>query len=111
LKPESVVERYFASIRARDIDNLIVLYAQDATFVLPNGKEFSGVAAIRDMHLGVFGASAPLPSPVAMVVGKQSVAVEIEARLADGTVRHTANFYHLTGEGRIHRLSVYMRSG
>jgi hypothetical protein len=37
--------------------------------------------------------------------------VEIEARLADGTVRRTANFYYLNAAGRIERLSVYMRGG
>ena len=41
----------------------------------------------------------------------EAIAVEIEARLPDGTARRTANFYHLNGDGRIQRLSVYMQSG
>jgi len=111
LNAEKVAERYFASIKARDIESLVALYADDATFTLPNGKQFAGVTAIREMHLGVFAASAPIPTPLAMVVGANSVAVEIAARLPDGTTRHTANFYHLNGDGRIQRLSVYMQSG
>jgi hypothetical protein len=35
----------------------------------------------------------------------------IEARLPDGTVRRTANFYYLNAAARIQRLSVYMRGG
>ena len=111
MNPEKVAERYFAGIKARDADSLAALYADDATFTLPNGKQFVGVAAIREMHLGVFAASAPIPTPRAMVVGASSIAVEIEARLPDGTVRRTANFYHLNDAGRIQRLSVYMQGG
>lgn len=111
MKPSELAERYFECIRARDIDGLIALYAEDATFVLPNGRVFSGAAKIREMQLGVFAASAPFPTPVAMVVGDGAVAVEIEAKLADGTTRQTANFFHLTADGRIQRLSVYMRGG
>jgi hypothetical protein len=46
-----------------------------------------------------------------MIVGDAAIAVEIEARLPDGSSRRTANFYHLNSQGRIQRLSVYMRSG
>jgi uncharacterized protein (TIGR02246 family) len=107
---ESVVERYFAAIRARDIDGLVALYAEDATAVLPNGKEFHGVAAIGEMQRGVFAGAAPIPTALNKVFGENSAAVEIEARLTDGTVRRTANFYQLSPDGRIARLSVYMRS-
>lgn len=109
MTPAEIIERYFAAIRARDIDSLTALYANDATFMLPNGKSFSGKAAIREMHLDVFAAGAPVPSPLASVLGKDCAAVEIEAPLQDGTTRNTANFYYFTREGLIQRLSVYMR--
>ena len=111
VNPKTIADRYFAAIRARNIDDLIALYADDATFVLPNGKESKGVAAIREMHQNVFKAASPLPVPQAMIVGDAAVAVEIEAQMPDGTSRRTANFYHLNSQGRIQRLSVYMRSG
>lgn len=111
MNPKDVAERYFAAIRARDLDGLAALYDADAVFILPNGKQFSGAGAIREMHQSVFAAGAPAPTPVAMVIGDKSVAVEIEAKLADGATRNTANFYQLSDEGRILRLSVYMRSG
>lgn len=107
---ENVVERYFNAIRARDIDGLLALYAQDATFVLPNGKEFQGIVAIGELQRGVFAGAAPMPTVVNKVFGENAAAVEIEARLTDGTVRRTANFYQLSADGRIARLSVYMRS-
>jgi len=109
MSPENVANRYFASIRAKDIEALMVLYAEDAAFTLPNGKSFSGKDDIRQMHLAVFAAGSPTPTPLAMIVGQSSVAVEIEARLADGSVRHTANFYYLNPDGLIRRVGVYMR--
>jgi hypothetical protein len=110
VNPKDVADRYFAAIRARNIEELIALYADDATFVLPNGTESHGIAAIRQTHENVFAAGAPLPSPQAFIVGNSGIAVEIEARLPDGTIRRTANFYHLNDQGRIQRLSVYVRS-
>lgn len=109
MNPQRVIERYFESIRARDIDALSALYADDATFHLPNGNSFAGIAAIRDMHLGVFAAGSPFPNPVSQVIAEASAAVEIEARLADGSIRHTANFFYLNADGRIQRISVYAR--
>jgi uncharacterized protein (TIGR02246 family) len=109
--PKTVADRYFAAIKARNIDDLMALYADDASFVLPNGNECKGVAAIREMHLNVFKAAAPSPAPQAWVIGYASAAVEIEAQMSDGTRRRTANFYQLNDQGRIQRLSVYMRSG
>jgi hypothetical protein len=111
VNPKDVAEQYFAAIRARNIEELIALYAQDAMFVLPNGTECKGIAAIRRTHESVFASSAPVPSPQAFIVGANSVAVEIEARLPDGTTRRTANFYHLNSQGRIQRLSIYIRGG
>lgn len=111
MNPKEVAERYFAAIMARNIEDLIALYAKDATFVLPDGRESKGVAAIRKTHQSVFDSGSPMPAPQAMIVGDAAIAVEIEARMPDGTRRRTANFYHLNSQGRIQRLSVYMRSG
>jgi len=77
MNPAEVTERYFASIRARDLDGLIALYAQDACFTLPNGREFSGIDAIREMHRSVFAAGGPIPTPLTSIAGGSSIAVEI----------------------------------
>ncbi len=110
MNPKDIADRYVAAMRAQNVDDLMALYAEDATFVLPNGKEFHGLEAIRAMHEGVLKAAAPRPTPRAMVVGDAAVAVEIEAQMPDGNSRRTANFYHLNGQGRIQRLSVYMQT-
>lgn len=106
---EQVVEAYFGGMRARDIAGLTALYAQDATFILPDGREFNGVAAIGAMHEGVFAAGAPVPSIEAKIVGDNSAAVEVEARLPDGTSRFTTNHFYLDAAGKIARLNVYMK--
>ena len=111
MNPKEVADRYFAAIRARDIESLMALYADDAVFVLPNGKESRGVAAIRATHQNVFNAASPTPVPQCMIVGDSAIAVEVDAQMPDGTSRRTANLYHLNHQGRIQRLSVYMRSG
>lgn len=109
MTPIQVAEAYFACMRARDVGGLKGLYAKDAVFVLPTGQEFAGRDAIVGMHEGVFGAGAPVPSAQAMIVGHDAIAVEIEARLPDGSVRFTTNHFHLDGEGQIRRLNVYWR--
>jgi hypothetical protein len=103
--------RYFANIRSHNLDGLIAFFAQDATMALPDGREFSGVAAIRSMYSGLFAAQSPSPTPLTVIAGVDAVATEIEARLPDGSVRRTANFFHLNREGRIQRLSIYARGG
>jgi len=104
-----LADRYFECIRTRDIEGLIALYAEDASVVLPDGREFEGVAAIRTMQQGIFDTTAPIPTAGPRVVGESAVAVEVQSRLSDGTPRRTANFFHLNGAGRIQRLSVYWR--
>lgn len=106
-----VIDRYFAAIRAKNIDGLTALYAADATFSLPDGRRFAGTEAIRTMHAGVFSAAAPVPSPGRVIMAQSAAAVEIEARLPDGSVRHTTNHFYLDAEGKIERLSVYIKTG
>ena len=106
-----LVDRYFANMRARDIEGLVSLFAGDATFTLPDGRELSGSAAIHEMYGKLFAAMAPSPTPLAVIAAAHGVAAEIEARLANGTIRRTANFFHFNDEGLIQRLSVYARGG
>jgi hypothetical protein len=106
-----MVDRYFANMRERDIEGLVKLFAQDATFILPDGREVSGSAAIRDVYSELFAAMAPSPRPLAVIAAAHEIATEIEARLPNGTIRRTANFFHFDGNGLIKRLSVYARAG
>ena len=105
-----LADRYFAHMRERDLEGVAALFAQNATFTLPDGRELSGRAAIREMYTKLFAAMPPSPTPLAVIAGAHGVAAEIEARLPDGTVRRTANFFHFNSEGLIERLSVYARN-
>jgi uncharacterized protein (TIGR02246 family) len=107
---EQVVESYFAAMRARDVAAVTALYAEDACFILPDGREFNGIEAISAMHQGVFAASAPVPTAGAMIVAGNAAAVEIEARLPDGTSRFTTNHFYLNAGGKIARLNVYIKA-
>jgi len=109
LSPTELVDRYFTHMRARDLDGLATLFADDAVAVLPDGKEVVGLAAIRGMYQHIFNAAAPTPTPLATIAGPSGAATEIEARLPDGVTRRTANFFHLGADGRIARLSIYKR--
>ena len=99
----------FAAVRARDIDALMALYAEDATFTLPNGTSFTGKDTIRGVHQRVFDSGSPFPSPGARFVGAEGIAVEIEAQLPDGSVRNTTNHYRFDETGKILSLGVYAR--
>jgi ketosteroid isomerase-like protein len=107
---EHVVEAYFAGMRAKDIAALRALYAEDASFILPDGREFDGVVAIGAMHEGVFAAGAPVPSLGARIMAENAAAVEVEARLPDGTSRFTTNHFYLDPAGKIARLNVYIKA-
>lgn len=109
MNPTDLVERYFAHMRSRDLDGLASLFADDATAVLPDGREVSGLASIRGMYQHIFSVGAPTPTPLATIAGPEGAATEIEARLPDGSSRRTANFFHLAADGRIARLSIYKR--
>jgi hypothetical protein len=107
MTPSQVADRYFECIRAKDVEGLVALYAADAHLVFPDGREFSGEAAIRQVQENIFATIPPIPTPGPRIVGESAVAVEIETRLPDGSRRRTANFFHLNDAGRIQRLNVY----
>jgi uncharacterized protein (TIGR02246 family) len=108
--PQRTVDAYFAAIRAKDIDSLLALYAEDASFTLPNGTRFEGRDAIRQLHASVFASGPPFPNPGARFAGPEGIAVEIVAQLADGSTRETTNHYRFDESGRIRSLGVYTRT-
>ena len=105
----ATVDAYFAAVRAKDIDAWIALFADDATYALPNGKVFEGKAAIREVQQSVFASGAPFPTPSGRITGSEGIAVEVEAALPDGSVRQTTNVYRFDEAGKIRSLNVYMR--
>ncbi|MBW8755496.1 MAG: nuclear transport factor 2 family protein [Sphingomonadales bacterium] len=109
--PQATVDAYFVAVRAKDIDAWMALFAEDATYALPNGSVYQGKPAIREFQQMVFGSGSPVPTPSGRIVGSEGIAVEVEARLPDGSVRNTTNVYRFDEVGKIRSLSVYMRGG
>jgi hypothetical protein len=109
MDPVAIADGYFAAIRNRDIAGLAALFQENAVMTLPDGRQLNGLSEIKGMYQYLFSASSPVPSPTAAIVGTNGIATEIEARLEDGTVRRTANFFHLGSSGLIERLSTYRR--
>jgi hypothetical protein len=111
MTPAELAKRYFACVRARDIDGWMALFAEDARYILPNGNLFEGAANIRAVQTSVFASGAPFPTPQQKLIDGKSMAVEVEAMLPDGSTRRTVNLYTLNDEGLIQQLSVFMQSG
>jgi hypothetical protein len=57
----------------------------------------------------VDGLVAPYPTRGPRVVGAHEIAAEIDAKMPDGSIRNTANFFYVNDAGRIQRLHVYSR--
>jgi 3-hydroxyisobutyrate dehydrogenase-like beta-hydroxyacid dehydrogenase len=107
--PGATVDAYFAAVRAKDIDAWMALFAEDATYTLPNDRVCQGKPAIREFQQMVFGSGSPFPTPVGRIAGPDGMAAEVQAKLPDGSVRNTVNVYRFDEAGKIKSLSVYMR--
>lgn len=103
------VEAYIAAVKARDLDAFVALFAEDATYTVPNGKTMTGPTEIREFQTMVFAHGQPSPTATGWIVGSDAVAVEINAQLPDGTVRQTTNHYRFDESDRIKSLNVYAR--
>lgn len=104
-----LAEHYVRNIGARNIDDLLSLFAEDAVFTTPDGREFAGVIAIREMYALLFSHNLPPPRIATSFATARGVANEIVADLPDGKKRHTANFFHVNDAGKIQRLTCYRR--
>lgn len=111
MNTENLARSYYRRVNAKDIEGLLGLFADDASFVLPDGRTVAGMDAIRTMYEGVFAHGGPQPQPVAFVPGENSVAAEIEVHLADGTVRQMASFFQVDNQGKFTSVGVYQRTG
>ena len=104
-----LAEGYFEGMRSRNIERMVAKFAENATMILPDGREVVGREALRTMYTGLFAANPPVPTAQNFVVGADQIAVEIEARLGDGSARRTANFFQFNDRGEIERVSIYRR--
>ena len=105
-----LTQRYFKSVRERDIDAFMALFEPDAVMDMPDGRQIVGWDAIRESELHVFSsANPPTPTPAAHIAGEDCIAVEIEIATADGVRRRMGSFFYFSANSRIRRLSIYRK--
>jgi uncharacterized protein (TIGR02246 family) len=109
VKPEEVAKAYFNAVRTKDLDAFGELFAEDAVFVFPDGKDYVGLPAIIEMERAAFANTGPSPTPRVMILGDKAVAGEADVELADGRVIQAANLFYLNDEGKIQRLSSFTK--
>ena len=103
--PRNVVGAYFAAVLNKDTAALRQLFTQSAHFDVP-GTTLSGNDAVAKFYAAVFENSTPRPSPGPLIVRDNTVAVQI-ALHHQGRDARIADFFEITDDGRIGRLTAY----
>lgn len=87
----AVCDSYFQAESRRDLEAVVAHYADDATYVHPDGSRSDGAATIRAFYASVFGRLDAIDvRRVDIVGGPDRAAVEWRADVVDraGIVRH-----------------------
>lgn len=111
MNTEDRARTYYSKINAKDLEGLLALFAEDATFTLPDGRKVSGMAEIRKMYVNVFAHGGPQPQPMTFIASDSGVAVEVQVNLADGSVRNMASFFQVGSDEKFISIGVYQRAG
>lgn len=104
--PASVATRYFAAIRARDVEAIRSCFADDSELINAAGTVV-GRDAIAEFYAKTafaFGDLEPHPGPY--ILDGDRLAVEIDLRMA-GRSNRVADVFEIR-DGLIHRLAIYM---
>ena len=104
---EDTTDRYFAAMRAQDLDAFLALFADAATIVWPDGRAVTGTAAIRAAYERLFAHPSNNPAPGPLMSGAQCCATEVHSRLPDGSERRTINVFEFGGDGLVTRMASY----
>lgn len=106
---ESLARKYYRFINAKDVDGVLSVLSDNATFLLPDGREVSGKDALRRMYTHVFAAGGPQPQPVRIVASESDAAVQVEVALADGRILQMASFFTMGPDETFEAVAVYQR--
>ena len=104
-----LIELYSDAVTRRDWETAGAVFAEDAVFVFPDGKDYVGLPAIIEMERAAFAGTSPSPTPRIMILGDNAVAGEADVELAGGRVIQVANLFYLNDEGKIQRLSSFTK--
>jgi hypothetical protein len=100
-----VAERYFAAVKARDVEGIRRVFGREAELLTVAGTYRGSDEIARFYGDLVFGASELDPRPGEFLVDGDRLAVEIELRL-DGNVSRVADVFTIR-DGLIERLGIY----
>jgi len=102
------VDRYVAAVRAKDLDAIEDLFAEDAVLLPPQSEALEGKEAILGYYRDLVFALGPVPTAVRHVEDGATCVVELEAEF-EGAVLAFADVFTVDGDGRVHRLAIYHR--
>ena len=104
---QQVADRYFAAMRAQDLDALLSVFGEEGVIVWPDGRVISGKAAIRDVYARLFMGPSNNPAPGALMIGPDSFSAQVDSRFDTGETRRTINIFRLSPDGLIARMDSY----
>ena len=102
--PTTVVDAYFAGVKAGDASAVAALFAPDAQLINAKGT-LRGADAIKRMYENGLAPGAMTPSPRTPVVNGDHVAVEINLDV-NGVPLKLGDFFTIR-EGKIQTLTIY----
>jgi ketosteroid isomerase-like protein len=107
---------YFAAIDAKDLEQTMAHYAEDAReIVMPDDVCFSGTAEIRSMYVNFFSSHTSIRHEVRNLVadseqGKVATEQTFVGQTAEGRVQemYNCNFFEVDAAGKITRVIIWM---
>lgn len=107
MSEQEIADRYFAAMRAQDLEALLKVFDEAGIIVWPDGRRIEGKTAIREIYARLFQNPSNNPEPGAPMIGPESFAVEVASRFDSGETRRTTNVFRLTERGLIARMDSY----
>jgi hypothetical protein len=107
MNAQIIADRYFAAMRAQDLDAFLTLFADDASIVWPDGRAVTGIDEIGAAYTRLFANPSNNPQPGPIMSGANAFATEVHSRLPDGSERHTINVFHVGSDGLVTKMSSY----
>ncbi len=104
---QEIADRYFAAMRAQDLEALVEVFDERGVIVWPDGRTIEGREAIRETYARLFQLPSNNPSPGSLMIGSESFAAEVASRFASGETRRTTNVFRLAASGLIVRMDSY----
>ena len=107
MREQEIADRYFAAMRAQDLEALLAVFDEAGIIVWPDGRRIEGKAAIRDTYSRLFEHPSNNPALGTLMLGPESFACEVASRFDSGETRRTTNVFRLTANGLIARMDSY----